>query len=54
MSTVVQGAAIGAPLDRLEGPEKVTGTAKYAYEYAGHGEAVYAQIVQATVGNPFV
>jgi xanthine dehydrogenase YagR molybdenum-binding subunit len=50
VSAVVQGASIGAPLDRLEGPEKVTGTAKYAYEYAGHGEAVYAQIVQATVG----
>jgi xanthine dehydrogenase YagR molybdenum-binding subunit len=50
VTTVVQGTAIGAPLDRLEGPEKVTGAAKYAYEYAGHGEAVYAQVVQATVG----
>jgi xanthine dehydrogenase YagR molybdenum-binding subunit len=27
------GTAIGAPLDRIEGPQKVTGTAPYAYEH---------------------
>jgi xanthine dehydrogenase YagR molybdenum-binding subunit len=27
------GAAIGAPLDRIEGPQKVMGTAPYAYEH---------------------
>jgi len=27
------GRAIGAPLDRIEGPQKVTGTAPYAYEH---------------------
>ena len=27
------GRAIGAPLDRIEGPQKVTGTALYAYEH---------------------
>ena len=27
------GTAIGAPLDRIEGPQKVTGTALYAYEH---------------------
>ena len=27
------GEAIGAPLDRIDGPQKVTGTATYAYEY---------------------
>ena len=32
-STSAPSKAIGAPLDRLDGPEKVTGTATYAYEY---------------------
>jgi len=32
MSVAVRGA-IGAPVDRLEGREKVTGSAKYAYEH---------------------
>ena len=27
------GTAIGVPLDRIDGPQKVTGTAPYAYEY---------------------
>jgi xanthine dehydrogenase YagR molybdenum-binding subunit len=27
------GKAIGAPLDRIDGPQKVTGTAPYAYEH---------------------
>jgi xanthine dehydrogenase YagR molybdenum-binding subunit len=37
MSTSAQGSAtgtaIGAPLDRIEGPQKVRGTAHYAYEH---------------------
>jgi xanthine dehydrogenase YagR molybdenum-binding subunit len=35
MSTTVPatGTAIGAPLTRIEGPQKVTGTAPYAYEH---------------------
>jgi xanthine dehydrogenase YagR molybdenum-binding subunit len=35
MSTTTRapGRAIGAPLDRIEGPQKVTGTASYAYEH---------------------
>jgi xanthine dehydrogenase YagR molybdenum-binding subunit len=33
MSTTAPGRAIGAPLDRIEGPQKVTGTAPYAYEH---------------------
>jgi xanthine dehydrogenase YagR molybdenum-binding subunit len=35
MSTATRapGRAIGAPLDRIEGPQKVTGTARYAYEH---------------------
>ena len=27
------GTAIGTPLDRIDGPQKVTGTAPYAYEH---------------------
>lgn len=35
MSTTTRapGRAIGAPLDRIDGPQKVTGTAPYAYEH---------------------
>ena len=33
MSTTAPGRAIGAPLDRIDGPQKVTGTAPYAYEH---------------------
>ena len=44
MSTTPQapGKAIGAPLDRIEGPKKVTGTAPYAYEHhVGHPLYLY-------------
>jgi xanthine dehydrogenase YagR molybdenum-binding subunit len=40
--------AIGAPLDRLDGPAKVTGTARYAYEHPQR-EPAYLFPVQATV-----
>ena len=33
MSTTAPGRALGAPLDRIEGPQKVTGEAPYAYEH---------------------
>ena len=33
MSTITAPRAIGASLDRRDGPQKVTGTARYAYEY---------------------
>jgi xanthine dehydrogenase YagR molybdenum-binding subunit len=33
MTTITQPRAIGASLDRRDGPEKVTGTALYAYEH---------------------
>ncbi len=32
-TTQAPGKSIGAPLDRIDGPLKVTGTARYAYEY---------------------
>src|SRR5262245_62564533 len=42
---------IGRPLDRVDGPLKVTGRAKYAFEYAAQGEAAYGFIVSAAVGE---
>lgn len=42
--------AIGAPLDRIDGPRKVTGGATYAYEYAVDGCA-YAFPVQSTIAK---
>ena len=41
-------AAIGAALDRVDGPLKVTGQAKYAAEFGADG-ITYAVIVQSTV-----
>ena len=42
---------IGRPLDRVDGPLKVTGRAKYAFEYAAQGEAAYGFIVSAAIGR---
>jgi xanthine dehydrogenase YagR molybdenum-binding subunit len=42
---------IGRPLERVDGPLKVTGKATYAYEYAGQGEAAYGFIVPAAIGK---
>jgi xanthine dehydrogenase YagR molybdenum-binding subunit len=42
--------SIGAPVDRIEGREKVTGEARYAYEHAPE-EFAYASIVQATIAK---
>src|SRR5438445_7965908 len=42
---------IGRPLDRGDGPLKVTGRAKYAFEYAAQGEAAYGFIVSAVIGK---
>jgi len=41
---------IGAPLDRIDGPKKVTGTATYAFEYPVEG-ATYAFPVQSTIAK---
>jgi len=49
MSVAVTGT-IGAAVDRIEGREKVTGQAKYAYEYRQE-EVVYGVIVQSTIAN---
>jgi xanthine dehydrogenase YagR molybdenum-binding subunit len=42
--------AIGAPLDRVDGPQKVTGAATYAFEYQ-LGDATYAFAVQSTIAK---
>ena len=42
---------IGRPLDRVDGPLKVTGRATYAFEYAGQGEAAYGFIVSAAIAK---
>ncbi|HET9001947.1 MAG TPA: xanthine dehydrogenase family protein molybdopterin-binding subunit [bacterium] len=42
---------IGQPLDRVDGPLKVTGRATYAYEYWEAGQPLYGFIVGATIGR---
>ena len=42
--------AIGAPLDRIDGPKKVTGAATYAFEYPVEG-VTYAFPVQSTIAR---
>jgi xanthine dehydrogenase YagR molybdenum-binding subunit len=48
MTTVV--SPLGTSLSRVEGREKVTGQAKYAYEFAPEGVA-FAVIVQSTIAR---
>jgi xanthine dehydrogenase YagR molybdenum-binding subunit len=48
--TATAQRAIGAPVDRLEGREKVEGRAKYAYEYDVQN-AVYVLGVSATIAK---
>jgi xanthine dehydrogenase YagR molybdenum-binding subunit len=48
--TIASARAVLAAPDRVEGHEKVTGAAKYAYEYP-HDEVAYAAIVQATIAK---
>jgi len=42
---------IGAPIDRVDGPLKVTGRATYEYEEWGYGRPLYGFIVGATIGH---
>jgi xanthine dehydrogenase YagR molybdenum-binding subunit len=42
---------IGKPIDRLEGPLKVSGKATYSYEYKRQGEAAYGFLVEGTLGK---
>src|SRR5258708_18995543 len=50
MKTQLITRAIGAPLDRIDGAQKVTGAAKYAYEYAVEG-VTYVFPVQSTIAR---
>jgi xanthine dehydrogenase YagR molybdenum-binding subunit len=42
---------IGQPLNRVDGPLKVTGGASYSYEYWDAGQPLYGFIVGATIGK---
>lgn len=42
---------IGEPINRVDGPAKVTGQATYTYEYWDVGEPLYGSIVGATIGR---
>src|SRR5258707_3543188 len=47
----IPAGAMGRPLDRVDGPLKVTGRATYAFEYATQGEVAYGFIVAAPIGK---
>jgi xanthine dehydrogenase YagR molybdenum-binding subunit len=42
---------VGQPIDRVDGPLKVTGRAPYAYEHWELGQPLYGFIVGATIGR---
>ncbi len=48
MISLTQQRVIGQPLDRIDGPKKVTGTATYAFEHA-LDDVTYAFPVQSTI-----
>ena len=50
MTDTLPGRALGTPLRRIEGPEKVTGAARYAAEYPVENVA-HAWVVQAPVAR---
>src|ERR1700761_9437243 len=45
------GGLLGRPLDRVDGPLKVTGRATYAYEYRDAGQPVYGFAVVSSIGK---
>jgi xanthine dehydrogenase YagR molybdenum-binding subunit len=45
------GGLLGEPLDRVDGPLKVTGRATYAYEYRDAGQPAYGYVVVSTIGK---
>jgi xanthine dehydrogenase YagR molybdenum-binding subunit len=46
-----QHGLVGQPMDRVDGPFKVTGTARYAYEVRELGNAAYGFLVPAAIGK---
>jgi xanthine dehydrogenase YagR molybdenum-binding subunit len=45
------GGLLGQPLDRVDGPLKVTGRATYAYEYRDLGQPAYGFVVVSSIGK---
>ena len=45
------GGLLGRPLDRVDGPYKVTGRATYAYEYRVSGPPAYGFVVVSSIGK---
>src|SRR2546430_14404745 len=50
MISSTQQRVVGKPLDRIDGPKKVTGTATYAFEHAVD-DVTYAFPVQSTIAK---
>ncbi|MBA2679571.1 MAG: xanthine dehydrogenase family protein molybdopterin-binding subunit, partial [Ktedonobacteraceae bacterium] len=50
MTISTKQRVVGQPLDRIDGPKKVTGTAPYAFEYA-LDDVTYAFPVQSTIAK---
>jgi xanthine dehydrogenase YagR molybdenum-binding subunit len=50
MISTTQQQVVGKPLDRIDGPKKVTGAAPYAYEYSPD-DVTYAFPVQSTIAK---
>src|SRR5256884_9948544 len=50
MKTPLNTRAVGAPLNRIDGVQKATGAAKYAYEYPVEG-VTYVFPVQSTIAK---
>jgi xanthine dehydrogenase YagR molybdenum-binding subunit len=50
MISTTQQRVVGKPLDRIDGPKKVTGTATYAYEHS-LDDVTYAFPVQSTIAK---
>jgi xanthine dehydrogenase YagR molybdenum-binding subunit len=49
--TIAGTRAVGVSFDRVEGREKVTGVARYAFEYSPEGATAYAAPVQASIAK---
>lgn len=51
LSDAPAAGIIGRAVDRVDGPQKVAGQARYAYEYRGAGESAYGFIVGSTIAK---
>ncbi|HWT04408.1 MAG TPA: xanthine dehydrogenase family protein molybdopterin-binding subunit, partial [Xanthomonadales bacterium] len=47
---MIVSRAIGAPLDRIDGPLKATGAAKYAFDYPAENVG-YVYVVRSTIAK---